>query len=69
VGDKVYGGRLRLPPNISFSLQEKLRTFPRQALHAKNLNFLHPLTQEEMSFEAALPEDFQVLLQALKTNA
>jgi 23S rRNA pseudouridine1911/1915/1917 synthase len=68
VGDKVYGGRLRLPPNTSLSLQEKLRTFPRQALHAKNLSFLHPLTQEEMSFEAALPEDIQALLQALKTN-
>jgi 23S rRNA pseudouridine1911/1915/1917 synthase len=30
---------------------------PRQALHARTLGFLHPVTEKEMFFEAPLPED------------
>ncbi len=35
---------------------------PRQALHAKTLGFIHPISGEEMFFDSQLPEDFQNLL-------
>ena len=66
IGDKVYGGRLRLPPKASESLQNCLRTFPRQALHAKALGLLHPLSQEEMYWEVPTPLDMQQLLAVLR---
>ncbi len=31
---------------------------PRQMLHAHKLSFLHPISQEEMSFQAPIPQDF-----------
>jgi 23S rRNA pseudouridine1911/1915/1917 synthase len=40
--------------------------FPRQALHAASLGFLHPVTAQMLTFEAALPADMAGLLQALR---
>jgi 23S rRNA pseudouridine1911/1915/1917 synthase len=39
---------------------------PRVMLHARELSFIHPRTEEQMSFEAPLPKDFR---EALKTFA
>ncbi|ALO46771.1 23S rRNA pseudouridine(1911/1915/1917) synthase RluD [Pseudohongiella spirulinae] len=69
VGDPVYGGRLHIPSGASEELAHQLRTFRRQALHAASLGFLHPDTGEEVSFEAPLPDDMQVLLQVLRNDA
>ena len=38
----------------------------RQALHAAELGFEHPVTHEEMFFEAALPPDLEALQEALE---
>lgn len=35
----------------------------RQALHSYQLSFRHPITQEEMTFTAPIPEDMQKLIQ------
>lgn len=35
----------------------------RQALHSARLDFVHPITGEQMHFESPLPEDMQALLQ------
>ncbi|KXK39537.1 MAG: RluA family pseudouridine synthase [Saprospiraceae bacterium] len=35
---------------------------PRQALHAKSLGFIHPVTEKPMHFESELPEDFTNVL-------
>lgn len=67
IGDKIYGGRLRLPPKASIELQNCLKEFPRQALHAKSLTLIHPETGVEMQWEVALPEDMQQLLLALRS--
>jgi 23S rRNA pseudouridine1911/1915/1917 synthase len=40
--------------------------FPRQALHAHRLTFLHPADDREMAFEAPLPEDMTALLARLR---
>lgn len=66
VGDKVYGGRLRLPPNSTEVFREALKNFPRQALHAKALTLVHPISGEEMSFEVPIPEDMEGLLKILR---
>ena len=36
--------------------------FPRQALHAMAIKFIHPATQDQLSFEAGLPQDFSGLI-------
>lgn len=68
VGDKVYGGRLRLPPKSSETFIDALRAFPRQALHAARLGFVHPLTQQEVEWSVPLPADMTALLQVLKQD-
>jgi len=39
-----------------------LRAFPRQALHARRVSFLHPETRVRVVVEAPLPRDFEELL-------
>jgi 23S rRNA pseudouridine1911/1915/1917 synthase len=65
VGDQVYGGRLRIPRGSSEVLIETLRSFKRQALHASDLGFEHPVSGEHMQFHAPLPDDLLGLLQAM----
>jgi 23S rRNA pseudouridine1911/1915/1917 synthase len=68
VGDPVYGGRLGMPAGSSPELQEALRGFRRQALHAARLGFTHPVTGETVSLEAPVPADFNGLLQVLRED-
>ena len=42
-----------------------VRAFPRQALHARVLGFIHPVSGEELRFEAPLPADMAALIAAL----
>ena len=66
VGDRVYGGRLRLPPGCGETLREVLRTFPRQALHARRLGLNHPESGEYAEWSVPLPADMERLLEALR---
>lgn len=68
VGDPVYGGRLMFPKGSSEALNEALREFKRQALHAARLGILHPRTGQEMSWEAPIPEDMQHLIDVMETD-
>jgi 23S rRNA pseudouridine1911/1915/1917 synthase len=65
VGDPIYAGRqwrnLGDP-----SVQAACRSFPRQALHAWRLAFEHPVTKEEVEFEAPLPNDLEELIAVLR---
>ncbi len=67
VGDPVYGGRLRFVPGKNDELNERLRDFNRQALHATRLGLNHPETGEYCEWEAAVPEDMQGLLAFLRS--
>ena len=69
IGDPVYGGRPRIPKGTSEALRERLRSFPRQALHAAKLTLLHPETGAEMSWEIPLPDDMVQLLAVLREDA
>jgi 23S rRNA pseudouridine1911/1915/1917 synthase len=68
LGDPVYGGRLRLPPGADGELQETLRGFRRQALHAWRLSLQHPQAERELRWEVAPPDDFEQLLRALRRD-
>lgn len=68
-GDPVYGGRPRPPKGASDKLNEALRGFRRQALHATMLRLDHPITGEEMEWHAEPPEDFKILAAALREDA
>lgn len=68
VGDPVYGGRLRLPRASSELMQNTLRRFSRQALHASRLGLLHPQSGEYMEWQVPLPEDMENLLTVLRQD-
>ena len=65
VGDPVYGGRMRLPRGGSPEMIRAVQDFPRQALHARRLGLVHPVTGEDMSWESPLPADMLALLAVL----
>ncbi|PWQ97695.1 23S rRNA pseudouridine(1911/1915/1917) synthase RluD [Leucothrix pacifica] len=65
VGDKTYGGRLRIPSGLGEAKCNALRQFPRQALHAARLSLDHPITGEPLSVEAEMPDDMKELLAVL----
>ncbi len=68
VGDPVYGGRPRPPKGAGEGLREALQGFRRQALHAAELALVHPLSGEPCRWQAPLPDDFAVLLAALRAD-
>ena len=68
LGDPVYAGRPRLPKGASPELIYALQHFPRQALHARRLSLVHPVTFDQLAFESPLPEDFVQLLSALDVD-
>jgi 23S rRNA pseudouridine1911/1915/1917 synthase len=59
-GEKVYTHALGAKPIDDAS------GAPRQALHAAELAFVHPLTQQPLRFRMALPADLKEWLQALR---
>jgi len=68
--DEMYGGReirkgSALPKFKPF-IENAFEMMPRQALHAAELGFTHPVTGEQMMFKAALPEDFDKLLEKIR---
>ncbi len=69
LGDPVYGGRLRLPPDAAPSCIAVLQNFHRQALHAERLALTHPATGEWLEWRAELPADLAELLAALSADA
>ena len=68
VGDQVYMPRVRMPAGSSQLLDDTLRGFKRQALHAATLGLKHPRTKEEMTFNAPWPEDFTNLVEVLRSE-
>ena len=65
LGDPSYGGRLRLPKGSSEICQQALQNFKRQALHAGLLGFIHPKTEQEVSWRIDIPDDMQTILAIL----
>ncbi|VAX05379.1 Ribosomal large subunit pseudouridine synthase D [hydrothermal vent metagenome] len=68
VGDPVYGGRLQMPAGATPAVQDVLRRFKRQALHARRLGLVHPASGEWLEWEAAVPGDMVELLEVLRAG-
>jgi 23S rRNA pseudouridine1911/1915/1917 synthase len=60
IGDPVYGRERKGFKSILETLG-----FKRQALHAKTLGFIHPVTDKPLLFQSVLPADMQELLSEL----
>jgi 23S rRNA pseudouridine1911/1915/1917 synthase len=66
VGDPVYLRRVPASArDIAEPQRSRLLDFPRQALHAAKLGFVHPRTGQAMMFETPPPADLATLLAAL----
>jgi 23S rRNA pseudouridine1911/1915/1917 synthase len=70
IGDPNYG-RQKKKAILKRLMEERSCehwTNERQALHAYKLQFIHPITQESLSFESPLPEDLKELHDILLCN-
>ena len=68
VGDRVYGGRPRVPANLDEQVRLKIQRMNRQALHATRLTLQHPETGEKVSWEVPMPKTMQKLVDSLSEN-
>lgn len=59
LGDKIYGSRKRV--NVIKNLK-----IDRHMLHAKKLEFLHPVTNKNLSFTANPQDDFDFILSRIR---
>ena len=67
LGDATYGGKRRLSPRLFGAAAAAVgNDFPRQALHAATLGFVHPVTGETLEFSSDLPSDMAGLLAGLR---
>ncbi len=69
--DSEYGGNVILK-GTTFTkyrqfIENCFRILPRQALHAKELGFIHPETREWMQFDSSLPEDIAEVIRKWRT--
>ena len=69
--DDVYGGD-KILKGTTFTKYKQFVSncfaiMPRQALHAKMLGFVHPVTHEEMTFESELPDDMNKVIEKWRT--
>lgn len=68
VGDPLYGGRKKFASGTSEMSRQKLSEFKRQALHAVELSFIHPASEEILSFQSDIPEDMRQIISFLRSQ-
>lgn len=65
--DALYGGDQVLKGTVFTKYKQFVENcfeiIPRQALHAKTLGFVHPVTKEFMQFDSELPADFKAAIE------
>lgn len=67
IGDQLYGRATRRGTDPIIG--QAVKNFSRQALHAAALGFRHPVTGEDLLFEANPPNDFAELKKALEQHS
>jgi 23S rRNA pseudouridine1911/1915/1917 synthase len=71
--DEVYGGDQILKGTTFTKYKQFVKNcfelMPRQGLHAKQLGFKHPITEEVMFFDSELPPDFTAVLEKWRNYA
>lgn len=67
LGDPVYGiGNIVPHKMMTQTLKDAVAGFKRQALHAVKLGLVHPVTNEEMSWQVELADDMKAMLEAMR---
>ncbi len=68
LGDPVYGGRFKIPAASDDAFVQMLKSFKRQALHARHLGLIHPASNEFIEWEVEVPQDMIDLQDALRLD-
>ena len=68
IGDKVYAKGRNMARNIEKDVVNFINNFRRQALHATNITFNHPIDNRVLKFKATKPKDFSKLEKVLFEN-
>ncbi len=68
LGDPTYGGRAARSGRLPDELRKTIAAFPRQALHARELEFDHPVTGKRLAFTREAPDDLRKLMLALRRH-
>jgi 23S rRNA pseudouridine1911/1915/1917 synthase len=66
VGDATYGGKRRWKELHSQVVRGILCSVKRQMLHAWRIGFVHPCTEQRMTFESPIPKDMALVLESLR---
>ena len=69
IGDKTYDPSRSIAKESSPELVHIIRSFPRQALHARLLSFECPVTKKQISFKASIPADIANLILDIKKHS
>jgi len=65
IGDALYGRKWNPPHSLGADARRAIQGFDRQALHAYELGFVHPVSGENLKFTSRLPDDMTYLRQIL----
>lgn len=67
LADRLYSGRAKiLSTQVSQDRDDEAVLIERQALHARYIEFEHPVSAEPVAVTAPIPEDFERTLEALR---
>lgn len=67
IGDQLYEKNKKInAKGVNESAKLYINNFPRQALHAISLGFIHPKTKKTLQFSSELPLDFKELMDNLR---
>ena len=70
VGDPTYGLKKIIPTkSMTENFKNKTLKFERQALHAKILGLIHPITKKPLKWEVDLPNDMKNLLELIREES
>jgi 23S rRNA pseudouridine1911/1915/1917 synthase len=70
LGDPTYGASHKASAHrLSTEAREALAALDRQALHAAELAFVHPVSGKQLAFDSPLPPDMARLVAALRKSA
>ena len=65
--DETYGGNTIVKGTVFTKYKQFVENCfalcPRHALHAQQLGFIHPATNQQMNFETALPDDMELVIE------
>ena len=61
IGDQTYGAKIN-------HIDDMIKNFPRQALHAENLQFIHPENKKPLEIKSCLPKDLMNLEKLLESH-